>query len=199
MGLPIERLVVATNANDLLSRTLHDGRYEPRGVVPTQSPSMDIQDSSNFERLLFEATGRDGSAVTAMMQSLAQSGAFTIPQRMLLDIRSLFEANAADERATRVTIERTWKGSRYLADPHTAVGLAVGSLAGVRGPMVHLATAHPAKFPDAVRAATGIEPQLPVWLADLDRREERYDVLPNDQRAVEDYIRSRARVAEDVQ
>jgi threonine synthase len=118
---------------------------------------------------------------------------------MLLDIRSLFEANAADERATASTIARIWTESHYLADPHTAVGLAVGRLAHARAPMVHLATAHPAKFPDAVKAATGIEPQLPLWLADLDRREERYDVLPNDQRAVEDYIRRRARVAEDVQ
>jgi threonine synthase len=198
MGLPIERLVIATNSNDILARTLTDGRYETESVVPTASPSMDIQVSSNFERLLFEATGREGATVSRLMSGLAQSGGFTVPAPALAAIRADFAAGSASEAETAAIIARTCAASGYIADPHTAVGLSVAARQGTE-PMVTLATAHPAKFPEAVRAATGIEPQLPLWLADLDRREERYDVLPNDQRAVEDHIRSRARVVEDVQ
>jgi threonine synthase len=200
MGLPLERLVIATNSNDILYRAMKSGRYEVRDVVPTSSPSMDIQVSSNFERLLFEASGRDGPAVEGMMQGLAQSGAFSIPPRALAEIRSVLSAGFASENDTRVTIKETRETSGYLLDPHTAVGVSV---AGEQGrarlaPMVTLATAHPAKFPDAVKAATGIEPALPLWLADLNDREERYDVLPNDQGAVEAYVRDRTRVLEDV-
>jgi threonine synthase len=200
MGLPIERLVIATNSNDILARTLETGTYQTEAVVPTASPSMDIQVSSNFERLLFEATGRDGAAVGRMMSGLTQSGGFTLPATALEAIRADFAAGRASEEDVMHTIGETLHASRYLADPHTAVGLAVAQRQKRgNGPMVTLATAHPAKFPDAVRAATGIEPQLPVWLADLGRWPERYDVLPDDQRAVEDYIRSRARVVEAVQ
>ena len=200
MGLPIERLVVATNSNDILYRAMKSGRYEVRDVVPTASPSMDIQVSSNFERLLFEAGGRDGEGTNAIMQGLAQSGAFSIPPRALADIRSLFAAGFTSEKDTTLTIKQVYEQAGYLLDPHTAVGVSVANEQGKArlAPMVTLATAHPAKFPDAVKAATGIEPALPLWLADLNDREERYDVLPNDQGAVEAYVRDRTRVLEDV-
>lgn len=198
MGLPIDELVIATNSNDILRRAVATGHYEVRDVKPTTSPSMDIQVSSNFERLLFEALGRDGVAVNRLMQSLSQSGAFSIPPAALIDIRSRFAAGTADEAQTRGTIAATYRDAGYLLDPHTAVGVGVARphLREGAAPMVTLATAHPAKFPDAVRAATGIEPALPPWLADLNDRRERYDVLPNDQGAVEAYVRDRTRVPE---
>ncbi|PKQ06613.1 MAG: threonine synthase [Alphaproteobacteria bacterium HGW-Alphaproteobacteria-11] len=195
MGLPVARLIVATNVNDILARALETGRYEVGTVVPTISPSMDIQVSSNFERLIHDAYGRDGAAVTRLMQSLAQSGAFEIDAVRLDAIRAMFGAARADEQETRATIEATLKATGELVDPHTAVGLAVA--AKLRGdadvPMVTLATAHPAKFPDAVEAATGIRPALPPAMADLFTREERLTVLPNDLTAVEAFIRERAR------
>ncbi len=197
MGLPIDRLVIATNENDILTRTLQTGHYATEAVVPTASPSMDIQVSSNFERLLFEAFDRDGDAVGRAMAGLRQSGGFSVSEAALAQIRREFAAGRASEKETAGAIRDTFQRSGYTADPHTAVGIAVAQRQRGQGAMVTLGTAHPAKFPDAVRAATGIEPALPVWLADLDRRTERYDVLDNDQRDVEAYIRARARVLEE--
>ncbi|MDO8838761.1 MAG: threonine synthase [Parvibaculum sp.] len=195
MGLPVARLIVATNVNDILARALETGRYETGTVVPTISPSMDIQVSSNFERLIHDAYGHDGAAVTRLMQSLAQSGGFEIDAVRLDAIRAMFGAARADEKETLATIAATLKASGELVDPHTAVGLAVAAkLRGDAGtPMVTLATAHPAKFPDAVEAASGIRPALPPAMADLFTREERLSVLPNDINAVEAFIRERAR------
>ena len=194
MGLPIANLVIATNSNDILARTLHAGVYETDGVVPTISPSMDIQVSSNFERLLFEALGRDGSAVQRLMASLQQSGRFTVPPQALAAIRADFAAGRADEATTSATMARVFKDAGYLLDPHTAVGVAVASEIDLgSAPVVTLATAHPAKFPAAVKAATGIEPPLPAWLSDLYERPERYDILANDQGAVTAMIRARTR------
>lgn len=194
MGLPIHKLLIATNENDILRRALDTGRYETTSVTQTSSPSMDIQVSSNFERLLFEALGRDAEALNGLMQGLAQSGAFTIPPKALEAIRADFFAAKADEAATKAAIAETLESTEYLLDPHSAVGVSVSRRFATGGmPMVTLATAHPAKFPAAVKAATGIEPALPVWLADLYGRKERFDVLPNDQGAVEAYIRARTR------
>ncbi len=194
MGLPVANLVIATNSNDILARTLETGSYETGGVVPTISPSMDIQVSSNFERLLFEALGRDAAALRRLMGGLRQSGRFTIPAPALAAIRESFAAGRATEAETSATIGRVWREAEYLADPHTAVGLAVADgLELGAAPVICLATAHPAKFPAAVKAATGIEPPLPAWLSDLYQRPERYDVLANDQGAVERYIRARSR------
>jgi threonine synthase len=194
MGLPIDRLVIATNANDILRRTLETGRYERAGVTPTSSPSMDIQVSSNFERLLFDAEGRDPGAVRRAMQGLAQSGGFALSGRAHAAIAGEFAAGTADEAATRATIAETHRRSGYMLDPHSAVGVHVAQARrDPHIPMVTLATAHPAKFGDAVTAATGVEPTLPLWLADLDRREERYSVLANDQAAVEEFILARTR------
>jgi len=195
MGLPVEKLVIATNANDILRRTLDTGRYEMAGVEPTISPSMDIQISSNFERLLFESAGRDADAVRAMMDGLRQSGGFALPEAALAAIRRDFAAGTTDESATRATIAATFSASGYLLDPHTAVGVHVAQAHLGATPMVTLSTAHPAKFPAAVKEASGIDPALPGWLADLYQREERLSVLANDQKAVEDFIAARTRAA----
>ncbi|ODT76687.1 MAG: threonine synthase [Pelagibacterium sp. SCN 64-44] len=195
MGLPVEKLVIATNANDILRRTLDTGRYEMEGVEPTISPSMDIQISSNFERLLFESAGRDAGAVRAMMDGLKQSGGFALPEGALAAIRRDFAAGTTDENATGATIAATLAASGYLLDPHTAVGVHVARAHLGSTPMVTLATAHPAKFPAAVKEASGIDPALPAWLADLYQREERLSVLANDQKAVEDFIAARTRAA----
>jgi threonine synthase len=197
MGLPVERLVVATNVNDILVRTLRTGTYEVREVTATSSPSMDIQVSSNFERLLFDATGRDPAAVRAAMGSLSQSGRFTIAPDALTEIRERFTADRADEGETAATIRAVHKEAGYLIDPHTAVAVAVAEkeTRDRTIPMVVLSTAHPAKFPAAVEAASGIKPELPDWLGDLNTRAERVSVLPAEQGAVERFILAASRAA----
>jgi threonine synthase len=194
MGLPIDRLVIATNDNDILARTLKTGRYEMQGVMATTSPSMDIQISSNFERLLFEAYGRDPSAVRASMASLKQSGAFEIKPKVLKAIKSEFRAGRATQEQVAETIRETLEATGYLLDPHTATGVFVAQKYARPGsPMVTLATAHPAKFPAAVKSACGIDPALPSWLADLMHREERFDTLDAELKAVETFIGDHAR------
>src|SRR3954453_18759938 len=166
MGLPVEHLVVATNVNDILVRTLKTGTYEVRPVRPTASPSMDIQVSSNFERLLFDAYARDPAPVRALMGSLAQSRQFTIASHALGEIRVRFAAERADEEETAATIRTVQREAGYLLDPHTAVAVAVAEKENRDRsvPMIVLSTAHPAKFPDAVEAACGTRPALPDWL-----------------------------------
>ena len=197
MGLPIDRLVVATNVNDILVRTFATGAYEVRDVIATTSPSMDIQVSSNFERLLFDAYGRDAPAVRALMGSLAQSGRFMVSAQALKELRSLFTADRADEQECAAEIRAWMREADYCVDPHTAVALAVAEkeTRDPSVPMVVLSTAHPAKFPDAVKAACGFVPALPDRLADLAKRKERITVLPADQAAVERYVTSVSRAA----
>jgi threonine synthase len=192
MGVPVDRLVIATNINDILDRTLKTGRYDVRGVTASSSPSMDIQVSSNFERLLFDVYGRDPNDVRRLMQSLSQSGAFTIGERELGLIRAEFDSGATGEAETAETIRRTLAETGELLDPHSAVGYAVARTAPVSAsPMVTLATAHPAKFPDAVAKASGVRPPLPSRLNHLLTDEERFTVLPNTVEAVRDFIRTR--------
>jgi threonine synthase len=196
MGLPVGRLNVATNANDILARAIAGGRYEVTGVVPTTSPSMDIQVSSNFERLLFEAYGRDGAAIRRLMAALSQSRAFAIDEAPLAAIRREFSASSVPEPTVKQEMASTFRDAGYLLDPHTAIGVAGGRdllRADPATPVVVLGTAHPAKFPDAVKAATGVHPALPSHLADLHERKERYSVLPNDLTAVEQFVRRHAR------
>ena len=193
MGLPIDRLVIATNENDILARTLESGRYELRPVTPTASPSMDIQISSNFERLLFEVHGRDGAAVRRLMDDLGR-GSFALDKPALDAIRKDFAAGRADEAETAATMREVHARTGMLVDPHTAVGLSVAERFAKAGvPMITLATAHPAKFPDAVRAATGQEPALPEALSDLMQRREQFTTIGNDRAAVERYIAGHTR------
>jgi threonine synthase len=197
MGLPVERLVIATNVNDILVRTIATGIYDLREVVATSSPSMDIQVASNFERLLFEVHGREGRAVRALMSSLAQSRRFALSVRALSGIRAVFSAGRADENETAATIRTVRRETGRFIDPHTAVGVAVAEKEARDPslPMVVLGTAHPAKFPDVVEAACGLRPPLPEWLGDLDQRPERVTALPVDQMAVEHHILSVSRAA----
>ncbi len=193
MGLPVDRLIIATNKNDILERTMKSGRYEMEGVHATMSPSMDIEISSNFERLLFEASGRDAETVRRLMQQLRQSGAFTLPEPMIQAIRAEFDAGRTDEAGTAETIKSYLGTTAYLLDPHTAVGVAVADQHMGDIPMITLGTAHPAKFPASVKAACGVEPPLPPSHGDLMSREEKFDVLPNDLDAIEAFIRERSR------
>ena len=195
MGLPIDKLVIATNENDILARTLKTGRYEMKEVKATTSPSMDIQISSNFERLLFEAHDRDADAVRRAMASLRQSGSFDIGEGALKAIRKDFRAGRASERQVAQTIRTTLAETGYLLDPHSAVGVFVAARhQKPLAPMVTLATAHPAKFPAAVKSASGIDPALPAWLAGMMQREERFDILDADLDKVETFIGDRARI-----
>jgi threonine synthase len=196
MGLPIERLVIATNENDILARTLETGRYELQPVTPTQSPSMDIQISSNFERLLYEANGRDAAAVRRLMGGLQQGGGFSLESPSLAAIRRDFDAARVDEAQTAQEMARVYRETGHLIDPHTAVGVGAARDALARRPqvpMIALGTAHPAKFPAAVEKATGVVAPLPAHLADIFSREEHFVVLPSDQQAIETHIRQSMR------
>ena len=190
MGLPVTQLVVGSNRNDIITRFLDTGRMEVAGVVPTLSPSMDIEVSSNFERLLFEAYDRHGSVVAEAMEGFKVRGALTLDAERLARLRTLFDGAAFDDDATLAEIARTWDEHGVLVDPHTAVGLAAARRlrrdTGV--PMVVAATAHPAKFPDAVEQATGLRPELPAHLAGLMDRPEHVDVVARDLATVEDLV-----------
>jgi threonine synthase len=198
MGLPIRWLRIASNVNDILPRTLKTGIYETREVHASISPSMDIQVSSNFERLLFEASNRDASLVRALMASLKQSGRFVLPDAVLAAVRSEFDAGRADETETRAAIRAAWREAGDLVDPHTAVALAVADrdTPDSKVPNIVLSTAHAAKFPDAVEAACGVRPELPPWLADLMTRPERIKVMKNDKDEVARFVRSVSRATQ---
>ncbi len=198
MGLPIDRLVVATNENDILERALATGVYETRGVRATRSPSMDIEVSSNFERLLHEANGRDAAMIRAQMASLAQSGRFELAPAQFAAIGAEFDAFRTGETGCAKEIARVWKEAEYLIDPHTAVGVHAARKALARAPqvpMIALGTAHPAKFAEAIAAAVGMAAPLPPHLGDLMERKERFAVLANDPAGVEAFIRQRSRAA----
>jgi threonine synthase len=158
---------------------------------------MDIQVSSNFERLLFEANGRDGATVNRLMAGLSQSGSFTLAQEAQDFISDSFDAARTSQAETAQTIHDVLDGSSYLLDPHTAIGLfAARQRAASATPMVTLGTAHPAKFPDAVEAACGLRPALPAWQGDLMARVERETSLANDLKTVEDFIKAHARASD---
>ncbi len=198
MGLPVERLVVATNENDILARALASGEYRPRGVKPTQSPSMDIQVSSNFERLLFEAQGRDSAAVGTQMEGLKQQGEFVIPAGALAKIRADFDAIRACEPECAREMARAYRESGVILDPHTAIGVHAARATLARDPstpVIALATAHPAKFPEAVERATGARAPLPEHMAAILAKPERTSRLPNDPAAVAAFVRAHARSA----
>lgn len=193
MGLPIDRLVVATNANDILARALTNGVYSAGHAEQTLSPSMDIQVASNFERALFEAAGRDGAWVSKAMREFSGTRALTIPKPVLSDLKRRYLAASADDAETKAAIARVRERSGLVIDPHTAVGVAAADkLPGaLNGPVVLLATAHPAKFPDAIKQAIGIPTEIPSKLAAIMSLEERYTVLPNEVRAVRAFVLER--------
>ena len=196
MGLPVGRLIVGSNRNDILARFFASGAMTMAPVEPSLSPSMDIQVSSNFERLLFDLLGRDGAAVERTLNGFRQSGSYTLEGEALAQARALFSGFRLDDAATLAEVARVDAASGELLDPHTAIGVAAARDAGLPPgmPVVALATAHPAKFPDAVERASGKRPALPAHLSDLYEREERMSVLPNDLVAVQTMVRERRRV-----
>ncbi|HZS85804.1 MAG TPA: threonine synthase [Stellaceae bacterium] len=199
MGLPVAALVIGTNRNDILARFFATGRMTIGTVEPSLSPSMDIQVSSNFERFLFELKGGDGAAVAAAMRAFRATGTLPASAAEWREATRLFASCRVDDEETRATIAATWRRSGELLDPHSAVAVAAARMAARQSgaPIVALACAHPAKFPDAVEAATGIRPSLPPILADLMERQERVTLLPNDLNAVEEFVRAHARPVED--
>ena len=195
MGLPVGRLIIATNKNDILARCVATGEYIMQGVSASLSPSMDIEISSNFERLLFDLYGRDGAALAKAMGDFRTTKSLKLTPSQLADLRAVFAAHATDDAATLATIKHTYAASGYLLDPHTATGVAaveacLNSLPqrGEGLVFVTLATAHPAKFPEAVREATGITPALPPHLADLYERTEKITPMARDVNALKEYI-----------
>jgi threonine synthase len=197
LGLPIERLVIGTNANDILARYLTSGDMSIAPVLPSLSPSMDIQVASNFERLLFELKGRNGSAVAADLRQFRDSGSLPPDEQAWRAARQLFSGHRVDDAATLATIADTYRSCGMLIDPHTAIAVAAArrEIAESPGaaPIVALATAHPAKFSDAIERATGIRPPLPPSLAEIAEKRERITILPNDAGAVARFVRAHAR------
>ena len=189
MGLPIERHVIATNQNDILHRAISGGAYETHGVTPSISPSMDIQVSSNFERALFDVYDRDGGAVAQLMEELKTQGGFKISQGALERLRGLFASGRCSEEETLAMITRANGEMGELLCPHSAVGVHVAQDHLGATPMITLATAHPAKFPDAVEQASGIRPGLPARMADLFDREERVTRVENDLASLQALVR----------
>jgi len=194
MGLPIERLIVATNVNDILHRALSTGDYSQGTVTPTAAPSMDIQVSSNFERLLFDVGGRDGTALAAQMKGFEASKAMKLSNAQREGAAALFTSCRADADDMNRAIRWAFVECGETIDPHTAIGLHAARAAGIDPaiPVVTLATAHPAKFTDAVEQATGLRPVLPTRVGDLFEREERLTALPGDYAAVADYVAAHA-------
>ena len=192
MGLPVARLIVATNVNDILHRALSTGDYSASGVTATATPSMDIQVSSNFERLLFDLAGRDGPALAAMMHGFEADKRLSIPADMLASAQTLFSSARIDADGMALAMRWAHERAGQVIDPHTAIGLAAARAAGLDVPVVTLATAHPAKFRDAVERATGMRPALPARIGGLMERQERYDTLPATSEAIAAYVTERA-------
>jgi threonine synthase len=194
-GAPIADFVVASNTNDILTRFVNDADMTTREVVPTLSPSMDIQVSSNFERLLFEMNGRDGGMTAEQLRRFRSTGRLDLEDDQRRDwIEGTFRAASIDDAATAAEIARVHADTGMLIDPHTATGVAAVRRVAPDGPVVTTATAHPAKFPDAVERATGVRPPLPPHLADLFDRPERTESLPNDLAAVQRFVARRSRL-----
>ncbi|HIC80831.1 MAG TPA: threonine synthase [Kiloniellaceae bacterium] len=190
MGLPVSQLIVGSNSNDILTRFFNSGTMEMADVSPTLSPSMDIQVSSNFERLLFDVLDRDGEAVAQTLRGFRETGRFAVTPEQLQRLRRLFDCHRLDDAETLAEIAARHKAGGELLDPHSAIGTAAAA-AALRDDVnvvVALACAHPAKFPDAVKKAAGVHPDLPPRLADLYEREERCTVLPNDLSALQRFI-----------
>ena len=193
MGLPIAQFVVGSNANDILTRFFNSGAMEMTEVAPTISPSMDIQVSSNFERLLFELYGRDGARVAETLTKFRETGRFDVSDDVLAAATRSFDGARFDDDQTRELIGEVHAATGMLLDPHTAVGLAAARAQRRDAdiPMIVLATAHPAKFPDAVEAAANVHPALPPHLANLMKRDERINVLADDLDALKAFIEAR--------
>jgi threonine synthase len=196
MGLPIDQLVIATNANDIMARFFETGEMSMRPVRPTLAPAMDIQVSSNFERLMFDLCDRDGRTINQSMAAFRDSGTLRMADDALAEARDLFDAVRLDDAGIKATIDRIWRQARMLIDPHTATAVHAAEVKrrDETVPMVVLGTAHPAKFLDAVQDACGLRPALPDRLAGLMDLPEHVRSLPNDLALVQNFVRDRAAV-----
>ncbi|MGB0670289.1 MAG: threonine synthase [Rhodospirillales bacterium] len=196
-GLPVKQLIIGSNANDILPRFLETGTMSMAGVTPTISPSMDIQVSSNFERLLFELERRDGHVVAEILQAFRATGSFSLSDERWAATRAIFDGLRLSDDETKALIGRIFKETGEVLDPHSAIGVAAGlaKRQGEETPVICLATAHPAKFPDAVEEACGRRPALPARMSDLYDRAERYDTLPNNLDAVMSHVNAHAKGA----
>jgi threonine synthase len=194
MGLPIEKLIIASNENDILPRAVATGVYAMKDVIATTSPSMDIQISSNFERYLFEASDRDADLVRSSMTSLIATGRFELG-RMSQRLKEDFAAVSASEADVADAIRRTKVMYGYILDPHTACAFVAAERVAPQGNTVILSTAHPAKFPDAIEAITGTRPTLPAHQAHLMTDAERFDTLPNSLSSVQNFVLQHCRVS----
>ncbi|HEX4711138.1 threonine synthase [Phenylobacterium sp.] len=191
MGLPMARILVATNANDILARTFETGRYARGKVHPTMSPAMDIQSASNFERLYFEGVQREATETARAFTAFADSGAIDVPPQAFAAMRELFRGVSVSEDDTARAILRTLNETGELIDPHTAVAVSALRRADrLEGPVVVMSTAHPAKFPEAVAKACGVTPDLPRGVTDLASRPERFDRLPAEAETIKAYVRA---------
>ena len=190
MGLNIEQLIIGSNSNDILTRFFESGRMEMTGVRPTISPSMDIQISSNFERLLFELYNRDSNMIRNMMKEFRETGSYTVSQEVMEQASEVYSAARFNDQEIRDTIDVVFKENNELIDPHSAIGVAAGRAKrrNPNTPLVELATAHPAKFPKAVEQASGQHPSLPDRLADLFEREERVTIMDNDLAQIQEFV-----------
>ena len=188
MGLPIDKLVIATNTNDILKRVIQTGFYKPTKVHHTVSPSMDIQVASNFERLIFDICSSNSVRISELMDDFNKKGEFKIEERELKKIRDSFNAESLSEEETKLIINKTYSSEKILVDPHTAVGIGVLKKISLKGSTIILATAHPAKFSEVVVQATNSKPKLPEKLKNILIKKENYEKLPNDIKIIQNYI-----------
>ena len=192
MGLPINKLVIATNKNDILKRVVNSGHYKPSKVEHTVSPSMDIQVASNFERLIFDVNSCSSKKTLKLMNNLNKNGEFKIEKEELKKIKDSFSSESLSEVETKSIISEMYKNHGILIDPHTAVGIGVMKKISLKGNTVVLATAHPSKFSEVLMEVTGIKPELPENLKNILVEQENYDKLPKDLEKVKNYILERA-------
>ena len=191
MGLPVKKLIVATNENDILSRVINSGKYKPSTTKPSISPSMDIQVASNFERLLYDVVGKDDLKVKSLMEKLKNEGGYSLSEKEINHIKSDFSASTISDRSTKETLERVYKENQVLIDPHTATAFKSAEIHSTGEEMLVLGTAHPCKFPESVKEATGVEPKIPESIKNILNKKESYATLDNNIDVVKNHILER--------
>jgi len=191
MGLPIKKLIVATNENDILSRVINSGEYKLSKTKPSISPSMDIQVASNFERLLYDAVGKDDLKVKSLMDKLKNEGGYSLNEKEMSRIKNDFSASTISDRLTKETLKRVYKENQVLIDPHTATAFKSAEIHSTGEEMLVLGTAHPCKFPDAVKEATGVEPKIPESIKNILNKKESYATLDDNIDVVKTHILER--------
>ena len=191
MGLPIKKLIVATNENDILSRVINSGKYKPSTTKPSISPSMDIQVASNFERLLYDVVGKDDLKVKSLMEKLKNEGGYSLGEKEISHIKSDFSASTISDRSTKETLKKVYKENQVLIDPHTATAFKSAEIHSTGEEMLVLGTAHPCKFPESVKEATGVEPKIPESIKNILNKKESYDKLDDNIDVVKNHILER--------